>query len=295
MSIPPYPSPAGSALGPRQPGLYPLRPLTIGEILGTGLRVAWRHLVVLAPFALVVSLLGTAANIAVLAANGSLRSFATGDYAVLPQNATPDQVSALLTNLVHHILPGVAATLVISLIGAPILAGLVTPFAAMGATSTAGTNAAGMARLKGRWPVVVGTGVVAGLAISVGYTLLIVPGVIIWLMLVPAGPVAAMEGLSIGDSIRRATALSKGFKGRLLGVSLLIGLILTAISFTATSILGTAISTTDPVRHLFLVQGLGILISALLTPWSSAVTAMLYVDIRMRREGLAHALAASVR
>ena len=104
MSFPPYPSPAGPNAGGPQPGLYPLRPLRIGEIFGAALRVAWRHLAVLAPIALIFELLSSVALIGLLAANGALHSYATGDYLDLPANPTPAEVSAMLSYVTHNIL-----------------------------------------------------------------------------------------------------------------------------------------------------------------------------------------------
>lgn len=295
MSFPSYPSPTGPNAGGPQPGLYPLRPLRIGEIFGAALRVAWRHLAVLAPIALIFELLSSAALIGLLAANGALHSYATGDYLDLPANPTPAEVSTMLSYVTHNILGALAATFLISLISAPILAGFAAPFAAIGATTPAGTNEAALARLKGRVGVLLGLGVVVGVATGIGFVLLFVPGVILWLMFMPAGPVAAMERLSIVDSMKRATAVSKGFKGRLLGVSILSALIAGGITLVASSILGNVVSSSDPVRHLVLTQGLAVLIGSLIMPWSSSVTAMLYIDIRMRREGLAQALQAAAR
>ncbi len=295
VNFPSYPSPSGPNAGGPQPGLYPLRPLRIGEIFGASLRVAWRHLAVLAPIALIFQLTSAVALIGMLAANGSLHDYATGDYLTLPANPTPAEVSAVLDYVVHNILGALAVTLLIGLISGPILAGFATPFAAIGATTVNGTNEAALARLKGRVGVLLGLGVVVGVVTGIGYLLLIVPGVILWLMLMPAAPVAAMERLSIPDSIRRGIAVSNGFKGRLFGVSALAALISGGISFAASSILGNVISSSDPVRHLVLTQGLAVLIGSLLMPWSSTVTAMLYIDIRMRREGLAEALQAAAR
>ncbi len=132
VSFPPYPLPTGPDADGPQPGLYPLRPLGIGEIFGASLRVARRHLAVLAPVALVFELISAGALIGILAANGSLHSYATGDYLALPANATPAEVSAMAGYLVHNILGALAATFVISLITGPILAGFATPFAAIG-------------------------------------------------------------------------------------------------------------------------------------------------------------------
>jgi hypothetical protein len=284
----------GNAADGPHPGLYPLRPLRTGEILGAAFRIARRSLGVLAPIALIAELVSSAALLGVLAANGALTSYATGEQMSLPSNPTPEQISSVVDYVVHNVL-GALATFAIALITAPILAGFATPFAALAATTRTAPNGAAMARLTGRVPVLLGLGVVVGLATAVGYLLLIIPGVILWLMLLPAGPVAAMERLSISDSIKRATVVSRGFKGRLFVVSVLSALIAGAVTTVATSVLGAAISTADPVQRLFLTQGLGVLVGALVTPWTATVTAMLYVDIRMRREGLADALRATAR
>ncbi len=295
VSLPPYPMSAQPNFGAQQPGLYPLRPLRIGEIFAAALRVAWRHIAVLAPAGLIVLVLAAAAELAVLSASGSLENFASGSYAVISVDATPAELDSIVSYLWSNILPALAASVAVSLVGNQILAGVATPFAAIGATTTSGDNSAGLARLRPRLPVLIGIGLVAGLATALGFVLLIVPGILLWLMFMPAGPVAVMEGSSIGNSLRRALIVSRGFKGRLLGVGVLTGLISGAINLLLSSVLGRAISTTDAVQHLFLTQGISVLIGALLAAWSSAVTAMLYIDIRMRREGLAQALQANAR
>lgn len=292
MSYPSYPSSTGP--GPH-PGWYPLRPLAIGELIGSGLRVAVRHLAVLAPIAFLISLVASAADLLVLAGNGSLRSYANGDLTRVPVGGSTQQTDEFVRNFYSHVFPGLAVSLVLGLMLSPVLAGVAAPFAAQAATTRTGTNTAGLARLRNRAPVLLAVGVLVGLATAVGFVLLIVPGIILWLMLLPAGPVAAMEGLGVGDTMRRAAALSRGFKGRLLGVQLLIGLIVGAISLALTTILGQLVGGGDAVTRLVLDQVLAAVVAAVLSPWSSAVTAMLYIDIRMRREGLAQALAASIR
>jgi hypothetical protein len=292
VTYPSYPSPADSSA---QPGWYPLRPLSIGEVIGAGLRIATRHLAVLAPIAFLFSVVGAAANLLVLASKGVLRSYANGDLTRVPTGASTEQANAFLRSYLSDIFPALAVSAVVGMIAAPVLAGVTAPFAALGATSRIGTNSAGLARLRGRWPMLIGVAVVVAVAQAVGFALLVVPGVIIWLILLPAGPAAAMEGLAVGPTLRRAAVVSKGFKGRLFGVSLLMGLIVGAIDLALTAILTRVVGGDDPVTRLIITQILSSVISALVMPWSAAVTAMLYIDIRMRREGLAQALLASSR
>ena len=293
MSLPPYPTPANPYFNAPQPGLYPLRPLRIGEIFGAATKVAWRHVLVLAPIGLLMGVLSSAVQLAVLNANGSLDKYASGELSTFDSQSTTAELNAQLSYLYSHLFPAIGAAALVTLVLTPILAAVATPFAALGATTVSAPNSAGLARLRGRFAVIIGVAVVCGVAIGVGTVLFIVPGILLWLILLPAGPAAAMERSSVGDSIRRAAALTKGFKGRLFGISCLSSLISGAISFGASSILGQVISNSDPIRHLYLTQIISVIVGALITSWSASVTAMLYIDIRMRREGLAEALLAS--
>ena len=292
MTLPSYPQSPGNNV---QPGWYPLRPLTIGELLAAGLRVAVRHLAVLAPLAFAISALSSAVNLLVLAAKGSLRDYADGDLTRLPAGATAAQLDKFVRNFYGQVLPALAASAVIGLVLSPVLAGVATPFAAQAATTRAGTHSGALLRLRGRWPVLLGIGLAVGLLMGAGFVALVVPGILVWLLLLPAGPVAAMEGLGIAETMHRAAALSKGFRLRLLGVSLLMGLIVGAIGLVVSSILQQLVGADDPVTRLILGQLIGAVVSGIVAPWSSAVTAMLYIDIRMRREGLGQALLAASR
>ncbi|SDO27227.1 hypothetical protein SAMN04515671_0390 [Nakamurella panacisegetis] len=293
MSLPPYSNPANSNLNAPQPGLYPLRPLQIGEIFGAAARVAWRHILVLAPIGLLIGVVSSAVEFAVMKANGSLEEFASGRLSTIDPQAGPAEIQAQISYLFSHLLPAVGAAGLVSLIAAPVLAAVATPFAALGATTAEAPNSAGLARLRGRLGPLTGVAVLCGLAVAVGSVLLVVPGIIAWLMLLPAGPVVAMEKSSVVDSMRRAAALSTGVKGRLFGIMCLAGLITGAIGFGAAAILGQLVSNSDPVVHLYLTQAIAVVVGALTLAWTASVTAMIYIDIRMRREGLAQALLAS--
>ncbi len=293
MTLPPYPMSNDPSQGPPQPGMYPLRPMTIGELFGAAARVAVRHLMVLAPLAFVISALALAVQFSILASNGSLHDYASGQLTAVPAGATQTELDTILRRIYTDFLPALGLSALISLIGAPILAAVATPFAALGATSRVSSNSAGLARLRGRWPVLLGTGVVVGVAIGIGSILLVVPGLMAFLILLPAGPVAAMEGSSLRDSLRRAAVVSKGFKGRLFGVSILSGLIAAGIGLVVSSVVGRIVGTSNGTTHLLVTSVVSLLVGALTTSWSSSVVAMLYIDIRIRREDLGRALLAA--
>jgi hypothetical protein len=293
VTLPPYPMSNDPSQGSAQPGMYPLRPMTIGELFGAAARVAVRHLMVLAPLAFVISAVALAVQISILASNGSLHDYASGQLTAVPAGATQTELDALIRRIYTDLLPALGLSTLISLIGAPILAAVATPFAALGATSRVSNNSAGLARLRGRWPVLLGTGVVVGLAVAIGSVLLVIPGLMAFLILLPAGPVAAMEGSSLRVSLQRAAVVSKGFKGRLLGVSILSGVIAGAIGLAVSGIAGRLVGTSDGTSHLIVTSVVSLLVGALTTAWSSSVVAMLYIDIRIRQEGLGRALLAA--
>ena len=79
MSLPPYSSPdryrrPGAPGNWEQPGLIPLRPLTVGEIFGSGIVVVRKHLWPLGGAALLVAALSTIVTISVLVGSGSLQT-----------------------------------------------------------------------------------------------------------------------------------------------------------------------------------------------------------------------------
>jgi len=292
VSLPSYPSPAGVAARAPQPGLFPLRPLTVGEILSTALLVTRRYLAVLAPVGLLIGLLYAGATLGVAAATGSLDELAKGSLPMLPSNPTAAELDAYLPYL-GKLLLGTAAGLLVSLIGAPFASGVAAPFAAQAAVTKSGAVVGPLTRLKGRWGVLLAASVVAGVGTTLGFGLLVVPGVLLWLILLPLGPVTAMEGLPVRGSLRRAMAVSKGVKGRILGVTLLATLFVGIFGFVVGTLFGTLTNAMDPVPRLLLTDGLTVLTSMLTVPFMASVNAMLYIDLRMRKEGLARALAAA--
>ncbi len=285
--------PAHPTSEPPQRGLYPLRPLRVGEILGAAVRITRRSLGLLALPALVVAALGTGVEVALLAATGRLSDVASGSYASLPTDPTQAQLDTALSHL-GAILLAMVASLVIVQSLTPLVAGFAAPFVAQAALTTTPTLGHTRQRLRGRWPVLIGSALLAGLAISVGMVVLIVPGILLWVALVPAGPVAAMEGSSPVATFRRSLELTRGQRGRIFGVQLLTAMISGVTALLVASVLGSVLGGTDDTTRSFVIaQALGVLVSGFTGAWSASVSALLYVDLRMRKEDLARALAAA--
>ena len=277
---------------PPQPGLVPLRPLSVGELLSVGIRVAWRNFALIGPAALLIAALGQGLELALLAASGDLHRVVNGSWATTPVNPTPAELNAWASQ-VWRILGQFALASAVTMSLTSILVGPAAAGVAEATLHTKPTVTSTLGRLRGRWKLVIGTALLAGLVQTVGLILFVIPGIFALIILMPAVPVAALEGSSPVQSLRRSVELSRGFRGRIFGVWLLTLLFGVITGFVLGSLSGLVASSNGPSYAASEV--LAVLAGAATAVWSTTVTALLYVDIRFRREGLAQALAASAR
>lgn len=272
----------------RQPGLVPLRPLTISEVLGLSFRMARRHFARLGPWALLASLLGSAVVWGVLAATGTLDAYVDGSWIDAALNGTelslpPAGIS--LATLAQLIVDGTSTVLIAGvaavLIGQDVL----------GRTVSAQER---RARLSGaRLWALVGVAALAGAGIAVGFAFLVVPGVLLSLAWFVVGPALVMERGSPGVALRRSLVLTRGSWGRLFGlaVSLLaIGLVL---SILVSSLMAPLTASASDLTALLVADLGGAVVAMLTTSWGAAAMALSYVDLRIRTENFAATLSAA--
>ena len=137
----------------------------------------------------------------------------------------------------------------------------------------------------GSWGVVVVYGVVASVALAVGG---------VWVgvrtLLVPAA--LMLEERRFWPTVARAWRLTRKSFWRLFGIQLLVGVIVyivaQIIQFPVVLVLMFVLSSTDALSTTaILVTSVGQVLSLTITTvFSAAVVALLYIDTRMRREGL---------
>lgn len=284
MTTPSYSSPTPPAArrdpqGAPWPGLIPLRPLGVGDLFGAAFRLVRAHASLLCLVALGGTLLGGAASLGVLALfpddsdmldDRWLSQLEAGQF-VLPPAAT---VLPLLTGAV------------ISLTTTMVVSGLATALigdASIGRPT--GTRPA-LERLRGRWPTLLGLAVVVAVATLVGFAVFVIPGFVVLAMLLHATPIAVLEKAGVGTALRRSVQLTFGLRARLLGVTVLTYLITSVIS----SVVLTVLPAAPTVSGTVLALAVQALISAVTVPWAASVLALLYVDSRIRKEGLAPSL-----
>ena len=305
-----YPPPAA------KPGIVPLRPLTLGEIFD-GAFGAIRH----NPRVM----LGTTSLVVVVATVlGALIGYAFSGYVADLLFSFPDDAglgglendfAAMYSNLYGAALATSLAT--------PIVSGLLTVSIGQSVIGRKATVAEVWRQVGRRAWFLIGFSLLLGLAWAVLLTLVVlvvaagfavatelgvvlvivaIPGVVVlaawvWTRTALVPPALALEGQPFWATVRRAWLLTRGGFWRLFGILILAYI---AMSFVS-QILVTPFSL---VGGILLGVGQGFFGNALMTLgfalatiatalFLGSVVALLYIDVRMRREGLDVELAAA--
>lgn len=310
----PPPPPPGSAWRPPalQPGIVPLRPLGLGEIFdGAFKAIRANPRVMFGLSALVV----TAAVAVSSVVTWYVQGLVSGQVADLLRTVDPTDSMGLGQTLSMAVGAMLAAP--VSWFATTVLTGLLivsVSRSVLGRTITIGEVVR-----SGRVWWVVGFTLLAGLTTLVAIGLLVAAVVgltavdqtglaagvallgsfaafvgVVWFtvrtLLVP--PALMLEGKGFWRTVARAWRLTRGSFWRLLGyyvlLIVLVYVVATVVAFPV-SILALLL-TQDPTGTAFLsvvLNGIGTVIaSTLTTAFTSSVVALLYIDVRVRREGL---------
>jgi hypothetical protein len=302
--------------------VIPLRPIAVGEILdGAFTSVRRNPKATLGIAAIVLTIAGvitTAASIALARVAGPVNLPSPG------QTLSPAQTSQLLSNVVTYLVPVAAVTVIVDLIVRLILTGLLTVVVGrgvLGSRITAG-QAWRIARPRlpallgvtlwlmlvviAPWAVLAGVLVLLGLsgapagpvvaAVLLGFLAAAVLDVWFWVMLSMVTPVVVLERQRPLAALARSWRLVRRSFWRVFGILLLVavivgiaGLIL-GLPFTfaaGAASFGNLGQALQPGITGHFISAVGGIVSGTVTiPISAGVTVLLYVDLRMRREGL---------
>ncbi|MFC0715295.1 glycerophosphoryl diester phosphodiesterase membrane domain-containing protein [Cellulomonas biazotea] len=312
-AVPPPPPPGGAWRPPAlQPGIVPLRPLGLGEILdGAFKAVRANPKVMFGLAALVVSI----AVIVESVVTWYVQGLVAGQVADVVRELDPtgetgiaDQASMLVGQLLALPVTTFATTILTgllmvsvsrSVLGRSISIGealrswrvwwvlgftLLAGFAVVLAIALVTGAVVGLVALDAPgWAVAVGI---------VGLVLLVVGGMWFTVRTLLVTPALMLEGKGFWRTVGRAWRLTRGSFWRLLGIYLLVNLlvgIVLQIILTPVGVL-TALLLQDPLGTSFasiVITGIGNAVGLTLsTTFLAAVVALLYIDVRMRREGL---------
>ncbi|MFE7262130.1 hypothetical protein ACFU9B_08685 [Streptomyces sp. NPDC057592] len=322
------PPPAGWGGGPQgpgwgqppfaaKPGVIPLRPLGVGEILDGAVSTMRAHWRTVLGITLAVSVIAQIATILVerflLPEPPRIDPNATGSEAL--RQATESAQSALLSSL-----PSLLITMIATLITTSVL----TVVISRSVLGRSVTLSEAWAEARPRLLHLLGLTLLLALISSAILTVGLLPGmllgsaagaglallgfmvafiVVIWLMVrfCLASPALMLERQSIMTSMRRSAKLVRGAWWRTFGIlaltwllTLIVAVVITIpFGFIAMAVDGDGIGSaltggsTDFGWPFLIVSGIGEVIIATITyPLSAGVMALLYIDQRIRREAL---------
>jgi hypothetical protein len=267
----------------------PLRPLGVGEILDGAFTYIRRY-----PKAV----LGIAAAVAVasslvqlLASVLTLGTFASDLEAIEGNpNATPGEVFGALGGALGGSLVATVIGVLFQTVGTGLLT-IVMARAVLGRDITAGEA---WQRSKPLLLPLLGMVILTSLGWGFGLLLCLIPGIFLYVMWSMAAPALMLERLGVMASIRRSWQLVSGSFWRTFGLLLLGAVISTVVSqaiATPFSIVGLVIdgfegSTTAAIPWAtLLLSSLGTIVAtAIVLPFNAGVVALIYTDLRIRRE-----------
>ena len=306
---PPHGTPGFQNFTPAaKPGIIPLRPLRLGEFLdGAFGAIRSNPRVMIGLTAVIVAVtVALATTLIAVGATQVAKHFGSDDVAesmaFIQIQASPYAVGLLMS----FVLPLMTGMLIVSVSRSVI--GEKTPIATVwalawrklgpllalsflifaGVIVALGAYVAALIALVQREAnvaIVVVFAIVGGLGLLVFYAWVLVRTLLI-------APVLVLEDATFGAAIKRGWALSRGSFWRLLGIYVLTQIIVSIVSsiivFPISVIAGIAMMG-SPTQTFWSVGifALGNVVTyTVTTAFSSSVVALLYVDVRMRREGL---------
>ena len=263
----------------------PLRPLGIGELLdGTFGTIRRNPRATVGLAALLVTLQQLVALVVELATNGLPTFSGIGDEAL--------SVQTVLGGF-----GGVAGTLLAAVVGA-VLTGMLVVVVSEDVLGRRVTAADVWRRIRPRlWPLLL-AGAIAGILPYVGLVILVLPGLVLWAAWSLTTPALVLEGIGPVQALRRSWRLAWPALARVWWVralSVLMGLliqVLIAVPFALVGVLVIALAGGDDtgttVSVVVLAVGVlgGIAAGMITAPFLAGVLALLYIDRRMRAEGL---------
>ncbi len=273
---------------PAQPGVVPLRPLAVGEILDGAFRTVRRQPRVTLGVAAVVTLVQLVVSLLAAASTGGALISTVRVQGGLPFRSA--FTGAGLLSVLIGAAAGAVLTAMIAVIAADTVLGRPT-----------GAGAAWRRVRPLVWRLLV-IGVITTIGPLLGLLLLVVPGVFLWGAWALAVPAMVLERAGVAGSLRRSWRLAVPDWWRVWGTRALSAL----LAFLVSSLLSLP-ALFYGAFSLFRTEGRDVgvgsaialtvtssVASIVVAPFVAAVLALLYVDRRMRAEGLDVTLARSV-
>ncbi|MDT4982108.1 MAG: hypothetical protein QOG07_3987 [Pseudonocardiales bacterium] len=256
---------------PRQ-GCVPLRPLGVAEILDGSFRAIRRNPAAMFAPAAVLAVVRVAAT----------AGLQLGGYRFL--NSVALQL---------------LGTFVIGAVLGTVLSGLLAAVVTQDVLGVRITARQALTRLRGRIWALLGLAVVSTVLETLGLIVLAVPGIWLWGLWAVAVPAMVVERSTIRGALARSRQLVTGMWWRVWGIralayllASLLGIVVSvpflalASAVTGSGGLLTSSTSGSPAVYVLIISVGSVLSATLTEPVRAGIDALLYVDLRMRREGL---------
>ncbi|WP_410656184.1 hypothetical protein [Amycolatopsis sp. lyj-112] len=302
-ATPPPPLPPPPPFPPQQPdwkvglgrpGVIPLRPLNLTDILDGAVTAMRRHWRMIFGAAAVTAVLTAAINLV-----GLLLIDTTADLEEirdLGPAATDQELLNQMAGLLGGTLASTSITLVATLLGTTILTGFLTVVMGKAVLGKPITFKEALKEATPRLLPLLGLTVLYTLAILVAAIFCLLPAIIPYTFWALASPAFILERGTVIEAFRRSVKLVSGMFWRVFGIlllayvisSLLASIISLPFSFSAfLSIFGNLDQVYVPSTGDLILQSVGTVIAqTIVAPFTALVTVILYIDQRMRREGM---------
>jgi hypothetical protein len=285
-----------------KPGCIPLRPLTLGDILGGAFNAVVRNAAVVLPLSAMVAVLQ--------AAVGVVLQLSTQSSGALVDNSDPSNPQFHWHRIGLTLAGGLGGSL-ISTVFAALLTGALVVVVAEDVVGRRASIELVWRKVRSRFWRLVALSVLVSVLEVLGLLLFVAPGVWLWGIWALAVPVLMIENSSIGGALSRSKRLVDGTFWRVWGIRALGYLVAGAISVIVGLVFGSLalamagsdlsgarsggfFDTSSLSAGPIVVLGIASVISGtLITPVKAAVDSLLYIDQRMRRENLAADLQAA--
>ncbi|MFE3173238.1 hypothetical protein ACFXPA_47705 [Amycolatopsis sp. NPDC059090] len=277
-----------------KPGVIALRPLNVGDILDGAITAIRRYPLLI---------LGVAAIVAVVSAGLNLAAslWLVPDFnrvAQLGPAATQQQQLDAAYSLLGSALTALLPTLVISMLAQTFLTGFLTVVMGKAVLGRPVDFGSAMREAAPRLLPLLAVTVLYALATIVAAAFCLLPAVLPYVFWSLTGPALVLERGTIGQAFTRSRQLVSGMFWRVFGILLLagvIGWIISAIISVPFSLGSGAFSGLfNPQATLpkvttggLVLQSVGkVIAETIVMPFTALVTVVLYIDQRMRREGM---------
>ncbi|GAA1245832.1 hypothetical protein GCM10009676_34750 [Prauserella halophila] len=271
--LPRYPSPGDGDGGP-QPGVVPLRPLRLAEITEGAVATMCRYARVVFPASAVIAVVGV------------VLVFLTEVYGLPVRRGWQTPVNELLASF---------AGVLVTLLTHALVVGVLTVVVGRAVLGEPITFGEAWAELRPRLLPLFGLTVVVTVITTVGLMLLVLPGIAAYVFLSLAVPALMQERGTVAEGLKRSVNLVGGSWWRVSGL-LVVALLITLLVSLVVQLLfaqllplgaGTTPLADDTLTGHRLILGIGSVVAqTVAVPFSAAVTALIYLDQRMRRENL---------